>query len=834
MLSQRGHWWLRSFRYLPGAAVKRGWGNLGAMSAAERREVLGGGWRHAQTVQLTRPGDRDAATTSFSSDEAAEAFVMRESRAALLEQRTPTLQLASDFYGAFDQNGRGRDDDEEEGDATEEEDALEMAAEASKDAETDVNFFVEYYTIQGLLPPGPLPPSLINSTDAPEQPQLQLKRLYAALFTQPLYTLRLRLLSEAVLSRLIVRHQLELACERGRRVKEEGIVVHRTAVDPLTFRVAGWGKEPIGEPGLEVRHAYQLWMRRQVEAGSAVLSDSLSEMLTGIAVLALTQPSHLSSLRSVLCLHDDVELIGNDIAVALSEIQRTCTREDAQATEFSLTALAAASQVVVVSCGLPTSAVTPHPLVVNLSGAAAERAPTLSFRSYLVLCCPPTSADGRRRLFTETAAGSPGSAFVAGCQQANSVHFPCLQRELRRAIASTADEGLVVYATRSANPIENEAVVASVLSSHQRGTHAIPGVTTVVCEDIHTWLQRQQNSSASAEGGAWQQQLELILSSSSSPSYLLRGLSHWEGVEGGAADQASDVAVPEVVAAVSQCACRVNPLALLTEGSEVDGIWFLVLLRVKRSSPRAPAASKAAITTNRPTPLATVLSSSSGASQWCCSPAAARWSRRHQYALRQAGWRVTPGVPVSRLGLNALAGTVYAPLLAAGVSGTSNPPETGIPSLTVPIPLLCELLRCGTVKQSVLLGKGRPQRRPEAWEALPAAVLALKPSAPASQRGRVVMLRPAVPPTPVGTAICPALLDELQQLVLFGEVCDNGDLVLASLSENKKAEGGATPGTAGGWRMRVRDALLYVSRSLHEESFIKQPSGGNVRRGGPQ
>lgn len=103
----------------------------------------------------------------------------------------------------------------------------------------------------------------------------------------------------------------------------------------------------------------------------------------------------------------------------------------------------------------------------------------------VVICIPPTSADGRRiRSFDEELEtgnevywnSSPSSSsplrfppqdFLFRCREAATVHFSRLQLSLRKALESVKDKGYVVYATQSMNPVENEAVVCSVLTAHK-------------------------------------------------------------------------------------------------------------------------------------------------------------------------------------------------------------------------------------------------------------------------------------------------------------------------------------------------------------------------------
>lgn len=105
---------------------------------------------------------------------------------------------------------------------------------------------------------------------------------------------------------------------------------------------------------------------------------------------------------------------------------------------------------------------------------------------HVVLCTPRTTQDGvRPRVLLgdpDTTAEEAGAAtpaphrFVTLSTEA-SEHFPRLQRELRAALqyarcSESGGKSYVVYATSSMNPIENEAVVSSVLTGLLRPAEA--------------------------------------------------------------------------------------------------------------------------------------------------------------------------------------------------------------------------------------------------------------------------------------------------------------------------------------------------------------------------
>ncbi|RNF27552.1 uncharacterized protein Tco025E_00202 [Trypanosoma conorhini] len=91
-----------------------------------------------------------------------------------------------------------------------------------------------------------------------------------------------------------------------------------------------------------------------------------------------------------------------------------------------------------------------------------------------VLCCPATTADGRRPRAVlgisaeEEETGAVANRFVSVCSNVMKL-FPRLRRELAQALEyARSHGGLVVYATDSMNPLENEAVICSVLTEFKR------------------------------------------------------------------------------------------------------------------------------------------------------------------------------------------------------------------------------------------------------------------------------------------------------------------------------------------------------------------------------
>ncbi|EKF33413.1 hypothetical protein MOQ_002720 [Trypanosoma cruzi marinkellei] len=91
-----------------------------------------------------------------------------------------------------------------------------------------------------------------------------------------------------------------------------------------------------------------------------------------------------------------------------------------------------------------------------------------------VLCFPDTTADGRRPRTVLGASGEDeekeavANRFVSVCSKVNKL-FPYMRQELAQALEYVRTQGgVVVYATHSMNPLENEAVICSVLTEFKR------------------------------------------------------------------------------------------------------------------------------------------------------------------------------------------------------------------------------------------------------------------------------------------------------------------------------------------------------------------------------
>ncbi|CAG9580508.1 conserved hypothetical protein [Leishmania major strain Friedlin] len=241
--------------------------------------------------------------------------------------------------------------------------------------------------------------------------------------------------------------------------------------------------------------------------------------------------------------------------------------------------------------------------------------------SRVVLCVPATSQDGvrprgwlaggdeeaadedadlvplgghtpssYRRGVSSFVAGAPPNTFVERCQRA-SANFSKLQKQLYAAIqAVRADScGWVIYATQSANVIENEAVVCAVL---QR-----------ICMEGDGLQPRLPQQSGRAEGEAADDgaaaaghvrrplgvecvpldspTMEACMTSPEATSVLRLlcregrpGLSTWVAIEDGSAGQEAEQYSPELRDSVAQAAWRTDPMRTGSDGG------FVVCLRV--------------------------------------------------------------------------------------------------------------------------------------------------------------------------------------------------------------------------------------------------------------
>lgn len=203
------------------------------------------------------------------------------------------------------------------------------------------------------------------------------------------------------------------------------------------------------------------------------------------------------------------------------------------------------------------------------------------------------TAARRRRGFR----GAPPNTFVERCQTANS-NFPHLQRQLYDAIGSAGlrceagrregsnSVGYVVYATQSANVIENEAVVCAVLhrlaqeaaadlnALHGSGSRAQYVAPALCVECVPLDAPDLHASLASAEASIALRRLE---------RHGRRGLDTWTAIEDGAAGQEPGTYGDALRGSVAAAAWRTDPMRSGSDGG------FVVCLRVTRAAAADPA-----------------------------------------------------------------------------------------------------------------------------------------------------------------------------------------------------------------------------------------------------
>ncbi|AYU81925.1 hypothetical protein LdCL_320043400 [Leishmania donovani] len=256
----------------------------------------------------------------------------------------------------------------------------------------------------------------------------------------------------------------------------------------------------------------------------------------------------------------------------------------------------------------------------SLTDGSSEAAVS-SLLSRVVLCVPATSQDGvrprgwlaggneeaadedsdlaplgghtpssYRRGAYSFVSRAPPNTFVERCQRA-SANFSKLQKQLYAAIhAVRADScGWVIYATQSANVIENEAVVCAVL---QRIRMEGGGLQLRLPQQSCTAERGAADDGAAAAGHVRRPlgvecvpldspAMEACMASPEATS-LLRllcsegrpGLSTWAAIEDGSAGQEAEQYSPELRDSVAQAAWRTDPMRTGSDGG------FVVCLRV--------------------------------------------------------------------------------------------------------------------------------------------------------------------------------------------------------------------------------------------------------------
>lgn len=259
-------------------------------------------------------------------------------------------------------------------------------------------------------------------------------------------------------------------------------------------------------------------------------------------------------------------------------------------------------------------------------------------RSSIVLCTPPTSGDGirvRSKMLgvSDSSDRKPHRSeevlaveedeevphvmhrYIDVSTAVNRFYFSRLQTSLRSAIEDIADEGYVIYATRSLNPLENEAVVCSVLTEYLRrrcltpramdrdeSVHAAeeeapepPVVVNIECvspiESGNECLVRFSPSFASLRS-LW------------NDPCMGTGLTEWSAFEEGPQEAAwNDAETRANVATAARRARFSCSQSEPTEGSATtvdDDFWFCVVLRVQKRV-RSPPPSTASVPTHAQT-----------------------------------------------------------------------------------------------------------------------------------------------------------------------------------------------------------------------------------------
>ncbi|KAG5471187.1 hypothetical protein CUR178_02498 [Leishmania enriettii] len=251
-----------------------------------------------------------------------------------------------------------------------------------------------------------------------------------------------------------------------------------------------------------------------------------------------------------------------------------------------------------------------------MDGGAAVAA--LHPLSRVVLCMPATSRDGvrprgwltggeeetseeaadltpfgegalslPRRGASSSTAEAPPNNFVERCRRA-SVNFVKLQKQLYAAIQSVRADGCgwVIYATQSANVIENEAVVCAVLQrirmEGERATLELPRESCGAAANDVSAAARQVRRSLSVECVSLNSPtIEACVASPEAISVLRLlcsegrpGVSTWVAIKDGSPLQEAEQYSEELRTSVAQAAWRTEPMRTGSDGG------FVVCLRV--------------------------------------------------------------------------------------------------------------------------------------------------------------------------------------------------------------------------------------------------------------
>ncbi|CBZ29755.1 conserved hypothetical protein [Leishmania mexicana MHOM/GT/2001/U1103] len=241
--------------------------------------------------------------------------------------------------------------------------------------------------------------------------------------------------------------------------------------------------------------------------------------------------------------------------------------------------------------------------------------------SRVVLCVPATSQDGvrprgwlaggeeeaadedadlaplgghtpssYRRGASNFVSGAPPNTFVERCQRA-SANFSKLKKQLYAAIQAVRADGCgwVIYATQSANVIENEAVVCAVL---QRVRMEGDGLQLRLPQASCRGEGEEANDGAATARHVWRPlgvecvpldspTMEACMASPEATSVLRLfcsegrpGLRTWAAIEDGSAGQEAEQYSPELRNSIAQAAWRTDPMRTGSDGG------FVVCLRV--------------------------------------------------------------------------------------------------------------------------------------------------------------------------------------------------------------------------------------------------------------
>nr|CCC96133.1 unnamed protein product [Trypanosoma congolense IL3000] len=341
---------------------------------------------------------------------------------------------------------------------------------------------------------------------------------------------------------------------------------------------------------LSVGHMY--WLQRQVAADTLIDIDTLGLLIP----LALGVADDLCGTRIILdmssrCRHVSGRQYVNDIAAysvpcededgdgpryvifslappsatidgSAQECTGRATRSRDCCTQATLEDILAADDIVEGNVKARRTGVQPEASYhAGAESRVVLRVPThnawepLRAACDYVLCCPDTTGDGcrpRLALGVGDAEDAERNAavnhFIFTCSHVNKL-FPYQRSELTQALQYARREGgRVVYATLSLNPLENEAVVASVLTELSRHD------AECVYRPVSLTFQSQNRAQKSDEAI----NLEALLASLVADGRP--GLMRWVALQGGQPEQECSYCDEDIVADIARCSWRADPL----------------------------------------------------------------------------------------------------------------------------------------------------------------------------------------------------------------------------------------------------------------------------------